>query len=238
MSDPTYPPPGEYPPGGQGTPGGYPPPQQPPPGGYPPQQPPQGAYPPPQAQPYGQPYGQQPAYGAPTGYGPSDQVTLPTGQTVKLGDTGQRFLGRLIDALIIGAVYGVLYAIVIAGAIASTEVDPVTGEVEGGAGFAVIWLVSILIFAVLGVLYEVGLIAVRGATIGKQLMGLKVVNESTGDLIGWGPSFMRWLLPSAAGWFTCGIGALVVLLSFLWDNSGRRQGWHDKVAKDLVISTK
>jgi uncharacterized RDD family membrane protein YckC len=238
MSDPTYPPPGEYPPGDQGTPGGYPPPQQPPPGGYPPPQQP-GAYPPPQAQPYGQqPYGQQPGYGAPTGAGPTNQVTLASGQTAWLGDIGPRFLARLIDGLIIGVVFGILYAIIIAGFLASTDVDPVTGEVEGGAGFVVIWFVSVLILAVLTVLYEVGFIAVRGATIGKQVMGLKVVNESSGEIIGWGPSFLRWLVPNAAGWVTCGIGTFVVYLSVLFDNSGRRQGWYQKVSKDLVITTK
>ncbi|MGH9243140.1 MAG: RDD family protein, partial [Acidimicrobiales bacterium] len=218
-----------------------PPPQ--PPGGYPPppQQP--GGYPPPPQQPGGhqQPYGQQgyQPYAAPAAAG--DIVTLPSGQQVKVADIGQRFLARLLDALIVGIPFAILYFIIVAGAIASTETtfNETTGQFESdaGAGFFVVMLASVGIYIVLSVLYEVGLIATRGATLGKQIMGVKVITEDGTDPPGWGPAFMRWLIPSVAA-FVCSILTILVYLSVLFDNSGRRQGWHDKVAKTLVTSTK
>jgi len=36
----------------------------------------------------------------------------------------------------------------------------------------------------------------------------------------------------------CGIGALLVYLSPFFDNTMRFQGWHDKFAETVVISTK
>ena len=65
-------------------------------------------------------------------------------------------------------------------------------------------------------------------------MHIKIVNEQTGQVIGWGPSFLRWLIPTAAN-MVCSVLQLVVYLSFLGDADKRMQGWHDKVAKDLVI---
>src|SRR5690606_329790 len=39
----------------------------------------------------------------------------------------------------------------------------------------------------------------------------------------------------AAGTLVAGVGQLVVLASPLFDASGRRQGWHDKAARALVV---
>ena len=98
------------------------------------------------------------------------------------------------------------------------KVNQQTGEITstGSSGLGVAgFFLAIFVLVVVEIAYEVTLIALRG----------------------WGPSFMRWILP-AIGAFFCGIGELVVYLSVLFDNSGRQQGWHDKVAHDLVISTR
>ncbi|HEX2705627.1 MAG TPA: RDD family protein, partial [Candidatus Lustribacter sp.] len=69
-----------------------------------------------------------------------------------------------------------------------------------------------------------------------MVMNVKVLRSQDGQLPGFGPSFMRWLIPAAAN-AVCGLG-IVVYLSPLFDNSGRVQGWHDKAANTLVVSTK
>lgn len=201
--------------------------------------PPQGPPPPEQvpSSPSGQPqYGEQPGYGqdqplssmppAPeSGYGP------PTHAAGQYADMGKRFLARLIDGVILSVPLLILYFILFA--VASSDADDgSTGALTGGA------LIIFYLIAVLGPLaYEVGLIATRGATIGKQIMGVKVVREADGQVPGGGPAFLRWLIPFV-GSFVCGIGTLIVYLSPFFDNSGKRQGWHDKVAKTVVISTK
>lgn len=180
----------------------------------------QGGYPPPG-------YGGNPGYGA-AGYGTPG---------VTYGQMGPRFVARLIDGVIVGAVLGILGAVLLGGAATQVSVDESTGQATGLGAFFAAYFGFLALAIVLGLAYEIGLIATRGATIGKQVMGLKVVSEQTGGVPGWGPAILRWLIPQLGG-LVCGIGALVVLLSPLWDNTGRMQGWHDKVAKTLVLSTR
>jgi uncharacterized RDD family membrane protein YckC len=256
---PGYGAPGQYgqqpgQPGGQpGQPGGQPGQpgygQQPGPGGQPGQpgygQPQYGQQP---GQPgYGQPqYGQQPGqpgYGQPGGYpqGPdygqvaqaqSGLVQIPGMGTVKVATIGSRALARIIDSVILYAIVGILYFVFIGGAAAATNDGTVSnGETAGilGGFFAFIGI-SVLIT----ILYELLLTAFKGQTVGKMVMGIKVVRSADGQVPGFGPAFMRWLLPMI-GAFLCYVGAILVYLSPLFDSSGRVQGWHDKAANTLVI---
>jgi uncharacterized RDD family membrane protein YckC len=243
------PPPGPYGAGGgqdpYGQPGGY---GQPPapygqPGGYgqpaaPYGQP--GGYGQPAA-PYGQPggYGQPPApYGQPAGYGaPYGQPAGPGGYGAPgpvYADMGRRLAARLIDGAMFSILWVILMPVLSAGAVNSVTVDPVTGEPSTNAGFwATYWLIMMIVGAG-GLAYEVGLIALKGQTVGKMVMRIKVVREMDGQAPGWGPAVLRYLIP-AAGSMLCGIGAWVVYLSPFFDDTKRNQGWHDKVAKTLVV---
>jgi uncharacterized RDD family membrane protein YckC len=192
--------------------------------------------------PPGQP---MPAYGAVPGHAQAHTgyVEIPGLGAVKVATVGQRLVARIIDAVLLWIVASIVMGIGGFGLFASSssiEVDPQTGRITNstasGLGVAGFFL-AILVVLILGIAYEVVLIALRGQTLGKQIMGVKVVLQENGQVPGWGPSFLRWILP-AVGSFLCGIGALIVYLSVLFDNSGRQQGWHDKVAHDLVISTK
>jgi uncharacterized RDD family membrane protein YckC len=261
--DDQYPPAGGYPPAQPSDPSGAPPPAGPPPAGYPPPQgyppaqpqsgyppaQPQSGYPPPADQgPYQQPYGQPgyppPAYGAPgqPGVGgPNPYVTLLNGNTVKVADFGQRAFGRIIDAVIVFVVFGILYAIVVGVFIGTTDTtfNETTGEFEttGLGGFGLV-IVSTLLLLVAQILYEVAFVAVKGQTPGKMIIGTKVVQEQTGELIGWGPAFLRWLIVALGGFVCSIIGQIFVYCTVLFDKTGRMQGWHDKTAHDLVITLK
>jgi uncharacterized RDD family membrane protein YckC len=241
MSDYGSPPPaGEGPYGGQ-PPYGAPPPQppyggeQPPYGAQPPQygapqQPP--AYGAPQQPPaYGapppQPYGAAPLYGAAPAYaGPQGGAGMPGGATP--ASMGLRLGARLIDGLILGVPFMILYF----GLTAALGSNDVTGSSVSfglsGAPAGLFYLVSIA--ASVG--YEVGLISSRGATLGKQVLGIKVVSE-TGQNPAVGAAALRWLIPNAASLVCC--GGLLVYVSPFFDGTKRYQGWHDKVAKTFVV---
>ncbi|MGL5858443.1 MAG: RDD family protein [Angustibacter sp.] len=148
---------------------------------------------------------------------------------------GKRFVARLLDGLILGIPLSIVYFGLTAGAISQVEGDRVTGETTSGGGFLAALLAFYGLTFVATIAYEVVLIALRGATLGKQIMKIKVVQEANGSLPGWSPSVIRWIIPTA-GSFVCGIGQLVVFLSPLFDNSGRQQGWHDKAAKTHVVN--
>lgn len=239
---------GQPPPYGQQPPpyGQQPPPygQQPPPYG---QQPSYGQQPPPYGQqpgqqPYGQPapYGQQP-YGQPSYGGPGGYSNSPIPAGVQFASMPRRLGARVLDAVIVGVVLIALGALIFGifasgGGLDNLEVDE-NGELTNGEGaFLAAYFGWLALAGVISLGYEIVLIALRGATFGKQILGVKVVREQDGQVPGWGGSLLRWVIPFA-GSFACGIGQIVVYLSPFFDNSGRNQGWHDKVAKTVVIRT-
>jgi uncharacterized RDD family membrane protein YckC len=81
--------------------------------------------------------------------------------------------------------------------------------------------------AVMSLFYFTYFHGVTGQTVGKKILGLKVVT-TTGQPLTMGIAFLRWV-----GYI---ISFLVLYLGFIWVAVDRRhQGWHDKIAGTLVI---
>ena len=199
----------------------------PPPSGPPSQQPGQ----PPAPQPgYG--YGQPSPYGAP-GYG----APAPAGA---YANWFQRVGAYLIDGLLLLAA---AIPMIIGFAIIGATTDPVTYDydsqgnlVTSGSGSGpnpIAW-----VFVVLGVvLYAVIIIWNRylkqgktGYTVGKGVLGIKLIRESDGQPIGAGMAFVRDLCHILDGF--CYIGYLWPL----WD--AKRQTFADKILSTIVIEQK
>lgn len=69
-----------------------------------------------------------------------------------------------------------------------------------------------------------------GRTPGKAVLALKLVQIS-GEPAGYGTAFLRWV-----GYL---VSALFVFIGFIWIIfDGKKQGWHDKLAKTYVVSAK
>lgn len=69
----------------------------------------------------------------------------------------------------------------------------------------------------------------RSKTIGKQLMGMRVIDAETHGEVGW----WRMLVREVAGKF---ISAIVFLLGFAWILfDDKHQGWHDKIIGSQVV---
>ena len=69
-----------------------------------------------------------------------------------------------------------------------------------------------------------------GQTPGDAALGIRVVDTETGQPIGFGRAFVRWLVSIVSG--------LVFLLGYLWMIwDGNKQTWHDKAARDFVVRT-
>jgi uncharacterized RDD family membrane protein YckC len=139
-------------------------------------------------------------------------VEIPGVGPVPVASLGQRLLARLIDSVVYVVVFLVL---------AGTGVVPPV----------VLAAYEALLF---GLIYEFLFVAYRGATLGKMALGIKVVDQRTGGLIGQRRALVRQLIPFV-GALVCFVGALLVYASPLFDRSGRIQGWHDKAAHDLVV---
>ena len=70
--------------------------------------------------------------------------------------------------------------------------------------------------------------ALYGATPGKMILGLRIVQARTLGRVGLLGSVLRYLAYSVSG--------IVLMLGFIWAAFDRRkQGWHDKIAGTVVI---
>jgi uncharacterized RDD family membrane protein YckC len=149
---------------------------------------------------------------------------------------GMRLVARIIDGIII---FGVTVALAYAAGIKifhTTTTINSNGTTTHSADFSLYngkYFEVLLITAIISIAYEVVLIATRGATLGKMAASVKVVNAQ-GQVPGYPASFRRWVLPEVAG-AIFGLIQLLVYISPFFDGTGRRQGWHDKLAGTFVV---
>jgi uncharacterized RDD family membrane protein YckC len=170
------------------------------------------------------------------------QLGLPPYGPNSLGTIARRFGAMVIDGLLVSPVVAI--GVVARHTRFVHRIDPATGtshlRIVSNHSSVALSLLLIVPAAV----YTVALIAVRGQTVGKMAMGLRVARRQDGAVPGWGVSVRRWLLPSAPALLRLGlptVGAaftlvsLVDLLWALWDPN--RQCLHDKLAETLVVNT-
>ncbi|MEM7008947.1 MAG: RDD family protein [Thermodesulfobacteriota bacterium] len=75
--------------------------------------------------------------------------------------------------------------------------------------------------------YFVILNGYSGKTIGKMIVGIKIISDD-GDGIGFWQSFVRWI-----GYY---ISAIFLFLGFIWSIFDQNsQSWHDKIAGTYVV---
>lgn len=200
--------------------------------------------------PAGTPYAAAPPAGYP-GYPASGQpagVGYPAasggqwgqwGAPSNLANVWARLGARIIDGLVLGVLFLIVGFPFYSGLgqdfrdlIDAAE----AGVTEPDVGPIIVsFLMLTLVSTVLTAAYEIVLIALRGATLGKMALGLKVEREgapagAAGP--GWGPSVIRWataVLPQ----IVIGFLWLIDPLWCLWDP--KRQCLHDKAASTIVV---
>lgn len=70
-----------------------------------------------------------------------------------------------------------------------------------------------------------------GATPGKKLLGLRVIDATTGAALGWRRGLLRRAVYV--------LGGLPLYLGWIWVvTNPLRQAWHDKCARSLVVRTR
>ncbi|WP_327290951.1 RDD family protein [Streptomyces sp. NBC_01198] len=152
-----------------------------------------------------------------------------------------RFAARVVDTVVFAAVTGAA-AVPLGSAAyqhAKDKVDAakLTGETvkvwlldaTTGAELGAVLLVALLA----GVLLEVLPTARWGRTLGKKLVGLKVLDIEAQQPPAFGASLRRWLTRTVLNLFVVGVvGVAWCLFDRPW-----RQGWHDKAAHTFVSAT-
>ena len=133
------------------------------------------------------------------------ESAAPNGR-VKYATFGKRLVAYIIDLIVVGIVSAVVGYII--GVIGLEAIASMMGIVVGMAYYGHFWTST-------------------GATPGKSIMMLKVV-DGNGNLIRWGGAILRYV-----GYIISGI---VLALGFIWIIFDKKnQGWHDKIAGTFVI---
>ncbi|MFI1996512.1 RDD family protein [Actinoplanes sp. NPDC020271] len=255
---PPAPPPGwqQPPPGWQQPPAGW---QQPPAGWQQPppswQQPPATFQPPPAGYQQPHPGWHQPPMPHPQAWPqPPHAYLYPAPEArphgLALAGLGQRLVARLIDIVVV-----LLINVVVNGWFAYQwwqDFDPIFTHymdqvranvepdmIEPTARMSTLQMAIILIATLLWMLYEVPAIAGRGQTLGKMIVGIKVVGVHSTAPIGFRRALGRWA-PLGAWtllWW-CLVGFVMQFLYSLSPTFDQRlrQGWHDRSASTVVVA--
>ncbi len=161
-------------------------------------------------------------------FGPMPRrVRLLDGSEHELAKPGARLIARILDQIMISIAAAVVL-LFFGGAVSNDIADD-------SAGTGLFVFSPVFVLSILGLLiYEVSLTAIRGQTLGKQIMSIKVVSITDGLVPGWGKSFGRWVIPAVLAFIpVIGLVGLVGYLALLWDRN--RQTWYDKAAGTAVI---
>ncbi|WP_395659524.1 RDD family protein [Nocardioides sp.] len=108
--------------------------------------------------------------------------------------------------------------------------------VEDGAvlaGVAVVVAVVVLVYAALAVV-----LGRTGTSPGNAALDLRVVGAATGAPIGVGPALRRQAVLGLATLPTFGLGTATLAWTAAMDPSGRRHGWHDRLAGSEVVDVR
>lgn len=210
-----------------------------------------------QASPYGQqqnPYagqtGQDPYQGQwqgapmPGGYGGQGpaRATTPDGQP--LAGWWHRVGARIIDGILLAVVGGFLANLLVPdffGNLMDWSMNATDPFAPPPAELAAQQLRFALVVGVLGLVYEIAMVALVGGTVGKLVTGLRVRLREQPGVPGWGASIIRGLIYQGVGLVSqlnsmLGFLSLFNIINVLWPLwDPKKQALHDKAAKTNVV---
>lgn len=142
--------------------------------------------------------------------------------SLPIADPAKRLLGYLIDLALLSVV-GFIAFLPVAGTLAATQ--------EPGVGAGIASIFTFLVFVAI-FLYEPLCHGRWGQTVGKRVIGTKVVRAADGSPIGYGLAWGRYLILVAMG--IVPILPLLAVLWLLWDPL--RQTLYDKTVGTVVVT--
>ncbi len=143
------------------------------------------------------------------------EVSAASASALDVHVTGRRILATFVDAIVLGAVFTLLATLL-------------SGSSTSSGNFS-IGVFPTFGFFVLAMVYYIVLEGYTGQTLGKKLLGIKVIREDTEAVPGVGAATIRSLLRLVDGLF----GYLVAFIAVL--ASRKNQRLVDMAARTLVV---
>ncbi|HCS62033.1 MAG TPA: hypothetical protein DIW46_11690, partial [Microbacterium sp.] len=137
--------------------------------------------------------------------------------------TSRRAVAYIIDAVIAGGL-GVVLGIILSISVAMAGLEGALGVLAIGG--PLIWLVMLGWFVVYTLMQS------GKGSIGMRAQGLRLAQETTGAPLGFWKTLLRNVV------FGASAAIVVGYFTPLFDGSGRFQGWHDKVAKSVMLDAR
>jgi uncharacterized RDD family membrane protein YckC len=141
----------------------------------------------------------------------------PTTTTIDVHVTGRRILATIVDGLVLGLLFAVMSMLF------------GSNSAQDGRINATLSGLPFLMYLVLVIAYYVLMEGNLGQTVGKMLLGIKVVREDTGGVPGIGPAAIRAVLRIVDGLFSYLVAFIAVLAS------AKNQRLGDMVTHTLVV---
>ena len=141
----------------------------------------------------------------------------PTTTAMDVHVTGRRVLATIVDGVVLGLLFVVMSMLF---GSSSAQGGQVNASLEG---------LPFLMYLVLVVAYYVLMEGYLGQTLGKMLLGIKVVREATGGVPGIQAAAIRTVLRIVDGFFSYLVAFIAVLAS------AKNQRLGDMVAHTLVV---
>lgn len=151
-------------------------------------------------------------------HAPPDAATYPP------AELDRRFYAFAVDRLVAWGVYA-------AASYAAWRYLIEPGDVGAGIGA----IVATVLVVGLGFALLLGLV---GTSPGKALVGLRVVEASSGSAIGVGRALLRTLVLGVAALPTFGLGVATLAWTAVMDRGKQRRGWHDYVSHAVVVDVR
>lgn len=157
-----------------------------------------------------------------------DEVVVPSPvvPSVVYASFGRRFVASLLDGVIVGVAITIISLImgVITG-IALVMLRGSSKDLGVSITSGLVQIVNIILTSG----YYIYFTGKEGQTLGKKVLGIKVVKKDSQQA----PGYMSAFLREVVGKFVSGIVFGLGYLWMLWDKD--KQTWHDKIAGTIVI---
>jgi len=162
---------------------------------------------------------------------------------IKYASIGLRFISFLIDGIVLWCLYAIIFRIFFFNSLPNPDMyGNLIQDIYSGKYNPQIFLdyltvllktfISLGVYFIISIFYKTFLVGKFGATLGKMITGIKIVDEN-GNKISYGTAFLREVLVKDIVYMFLFFISWLGFLWAIWDK--KKQTWHDKIARTLVI---
>ncbi|MCM8773068.1 MAG: RDD family protein [Candidatus Omnitrophica bacterium] len=156
---------------------------------------------------------------------------------IKYANLLLRLVALIIDGIVLWCIYLIVFRIFFFNSFPSLE--NLVEEIYSGKFKPLEYIfilsrtfASLAVFFFISIFYETFLVGKFGATLGKMIVGIKIADEN-GNKISYGTAFVREVVVKNVIYCIIFFIAWLGYLWAIWDK--RKQTWHDKIARTIVI---